>query len=87
MADAEETAIAVLVWLAGEPELMGRFLALTGLEASNLREAAKEPGFLAGVLGFLMNHEPTLLAFCAATDTRPETISRAFHALGGASEA
>ena len=39
MADAEETAIAVLVWLAGEPELMGRFLALTGLEASNLREA------------------------------------------------
>jgi hypothetical protein len=34
MADAEETAIAVLVWLAGEPELMGRFLALTGLEAS-----------------------------------------------------
>lgn len=87
MADAEDTAIAVLVWLAGEPELMGRFLALTGLEASNLREAAKEPGFLAGVLGFLMSHEPTLLDFCAASNTRPETISRAFQALGGASEA
>jgi hypothetical protein len=87
MADAEETAIAVLVWLASEPELMGRFLALTGLEASNLREAAKEPGFLAGVLGFLMSHEPTLLDFCASTGTKPETISRAFHALGGASEA
>ncbi|MCO6410160.1 DUF3572 family protein [Hoeflea alexandrii] len=87
MADAEETAIAVLVWLAGEPELMGRFLALTGLEASSLREAAKEPGFLAGVLGFLMSHEPTLLDFCASTGTKPETISWAFHALGGASEA
>ncbi|MGJ8570361.1 MAG: DUF3572 domain-containing protein [Hoeflea sp.] len=87
MADADDTAIAVLVWLAGEPELMGRFLALTGLEASNLREAAKEPGFLAGVLGFLMSHEPTLLDFCAATGTRPESISRAFRALGGASEA
>lgn len=87
MADAEDTAIAVLVWLAGEPELMGRFLALTGLEANNLRDAAKEPGFLAGVLGFLMSHEPTLMDFCTATDTRPETISRAFHALGGASEA
>lgn len=87
MADAEDTAIAVLVWLAGEPELMGRFLALTGLEASNLRVAAQEPGFLTGVLAFLMNHEPTLLAFCAATDTRPEAISRAFHALGGASGA
>ena len=87
MADAEDTAIAVLVWLAGEPELMGRFLALTGLEASNLREAAKEPGFLAGVLGFLMSHEPTLLTFCEATGTKPETISRSFHALGGVSEA
>jgi len=87
MADADETAIAVLVWLAGEPELMGRFLALTGIEASNLREAANEPGFLVGVLGFLMNHEPTLMDFCAATDTRPEAVSRAFRALGGASEA
>ncbi|AKI01019.1 Protein of unknown function (DUF3572) [Hoeflea sp. IMCC20628] len=87
MADAEDTAIAVLVWLAGEPELMGRFLALTGLEASNMRDAAKEPGFLAGVLGFLMNHEPTLMDFCAATDTKPETVARAFHALGGAGEA
>ncbi len=87
MADAEDTAIAVLVWLAGEPELMGRFLALTGLEASNMRDAAKEPGFLAGVLGFLMNHEPTLMDFCAATGTKPETVNRAFHALGGAGEA
>ena len=86
MADAEDTAIAVLVWLAGEPELMGRFLALTGLEASNLREAAREPGFLVGVLGFLMNHEPTLMEFCAASSTRPEEVSRAFHVLGGASE-
>ncbi|WP_299864213.1 DUF3572 domain-containing protein [uncultured Hoeflea sp.] len=84
MADAEDTAIAALAWLAGQPELMGRFLALTGLEASNLREAAREPGFLAGVLGFLMNHEPTLMDFCAATDTRPETVARAFRALGGA---
>lgn len=87
MADAEDTAIAVLVWLAGEPELMGRFLALTGLEASNLRDAAQEPGFLAGVLGFLMNHEPTLMDFCVATATKPETVTRAFQALGGASEA
>jgi len=83
MADAEDTAIAVLAWLAGEPELMGRFLALTGLEAGNLRAAAKEPGFLAGVLEFLMNHEPTLIDFCAASGTRPEEIARAFRALGG----
>ncbi|WP_420409071.1 DUF3572 domain-containing protein [Hoeflea sp.] len=83
MADAEDTAISVLAWLASEPELMGRFLALTGLEAANLREAAREPGFLAGVLAFLMNHEPTLMDFCAASGTSPETVRRAYHELVG----
>lgn len=87
MADAEDTAISVLVWLAGEPDLLARFLALSGIEASTMRDAAKEPGFLAGVLGFLMAHEPTLMDFCAATGTRPETVAQAFHALSGASEA
>lgn len=86
MADAEETAITALAWLAGQPELMGRFLALTGLEATNLREAAGEPGFLAGVLSFLMNHEPTLMEFCTATGTRPAAVSLAFRALGGAED-
>lgn len=83
MADAEDTAIAVLGWLAGEPELMGRFLALSGLEASNLRAAAREPGFFAGLLGFLMNHEPTLMQFCEATGTTPETVARAYRTLAG----
>lgn len=83
MAHAEETAIAVLGWLAGEPELMGRFLALSGLEASGLRAAARAPGFLAGLLGFLMNHEPTLMQFCAATGTAPETVAHAFRELSG----
>lgn len=83
MADAQETAISVLGWLAGEPELLGRFLALSGLEAHDLRSAAQDPGFFPGVLAFLMNHEPTLLAFCAATNTRPESIARAFRELGG----
>lgn len=86
MVDADETAIAVLGWLAGEPELMGRFLALSGLEATNLRAAAAEPGFFAGLLGFLMNHEPTLIRFCEATGTAPETVARAFRTLAGPGE-
>ena len=61
--DPQQTAIEVLGWLASEPELLSRFLALSGLEASNLRAAANEPGFLVGVLSFLMTHEPTLMRF------------------------
>lgn len=75
--NAEEMAIAVLGWLASEPELLGRFLALTGIQTDQLRHAAQDPGFLAGLLDFLMEHEPTLMAFCAATDNKPEDVAAA----------
>ncbi|WP_414692913.1 DUF3572 domain-containing protein [Pararhizobium sp.] len=80
---AEETAIAILAWLANEPELLGRFLALTGTDPASLRHAAADPGFLAGVVDFLMGHEPTLLSFCEATGTPPEQVVRAHAVLSG----
>ncbi|PJI39337.1 MAG: hypothetical protein CTR54_20315 [Rhizobium sp.] len=71
---AEETAIAVLGWLAGEPDMLGRFLALSGTQPDQLRQSIRDPAFMAGMLDFLMAHEPTLMAFCAATDTKPEAV-------------
>jgi hypothetical protein len=79
--NAEDIAISVLAWLAGKPDLMGRFLALSGLAAENLRTASAEPGFFAGVLGFVMNHEPTLMAFAADTGTDPQAVVAAYRAL------
>jgi hypothetical protein len=75
---AEETAVAILGWLANEPDMLGRFLALTGVDASQLRQAINDPGFLAGMIDFVMGHEPTLLSFCEATGTRPETVASAW---------
>ena len=75
--DAEATAAAILGWLAGEPDLLSRFLSLTGVSPSEVRGAVNDPGFLAGLVDFLMGHEPTLMAFCEATGTRPETVVRA----------
>lgn len=83
MEQAESIAIDVLGWIATDPELFNRFVGLSGLDASQIREAAKEQGFLAGVLGFIMNHEPTLLSYCEAQNERPEDVARAFQALGG----
>lgn len=80
---AEDVAISILGWLASEPELLGRFMALSGVDASSMRNAANDPGFLAGLVDFLMNHEPTLVAFCEATDTPPEAVVRAHHTLSG----
>jgi hypothetical protein len=82
-ADAEATATAILGWLAGEPELLSRFLALTGVAPSEVRDAIEDPGFLAGLVDFLMGHEPTLLAFSAATGVLPEAVVRAHEILSG----
>ena len=81
--EAETTAIAELGWLAGEPELLSRFLALTGVAPADLRGAVNDPGFLAGLVDFLMGHEPTLLAFCEASGVAPETVVRAQAVLSG----
>ena len=76
--DPHETAIAVLGWLANEPDMFSRFLALTGVEHAQVRNAINDPGFLAGMLDFLMSHEPTAMAFCEANGTTPETLAAAW---------
>ena len=47
---AERLAIQALTFIAQNGERLGRFLAITGISLSEIRAAAQEPGFLAGVL-------------------------------------
>ena len=84
-ADTEATAVAVLAWLANEPEMLSRFLSLSGVQPQQLRQAVNDPSFLAGMLEFLMQHEPTLMAFCSATETKPEDVVQAYHRYAGPS--
>ena len=76
-AEAESIAIAALGFIAGDPELLPRFLAITGIEAASIRQAAQEPGFSAGVLDFLLAHEPSLMRFAAETGTDPASVATA----------
>ena len=80
-ADAETVAVEALGFVASDPELLPRFLAITGIEATAIRRAASEPGFLAGVLGFIVAHEPTLLQFCEATGIAPSRVAGAIRLL------
>ncbi len=80
-ARAEEIAVQALGFLASDPELLPRFLALTGIEANQIRSAAREPGFLAGVLNFFLAHEPSLLKLAEAIDTDPAAIKAAANIL------
>lgn len=79
--DAEDLAIHALGFIAADAELLPRFLALTGIEASQIRQAAREPGFLAGVLQFIAAHEPTLLRFAESADVPPGSVAEALRAL------
>ena len=79
--EAETIAVKALGFVASDPELLPRFLAITGIEAHSIRKAAGEPGFLAGVLQFIPAHEPTLMRFAEETGTPPAAVGKALRAL------
>ena len=80
---ATELAIAALSFIASEPEQLGRFLSLTGIGPESIRAAAREPGFLLGVLDHLAGDEALLLAFANQNEIDPETVRRARDVLAG----
>lgn len=79
--EAEGIAISGLRFLAGNGEALGRFLALAGIGPQDLRTAANEPGFLAGVLEFYLEDESLLLSFASNENLRPTMIAMARHTL------
>jgi hypothetical protein len=80
---AESLAVQALNYLATEPERLGRFLALSGIEPGAIRAAAREPGFLAGVLEHVAQDEALLVAFAAHAGIEPGAVDKARRALGG----
>jgi hypothetical protein len=84
-AAAEDLAIAALGFIAGEPERLGRFLAMTGIGPDSIRAAAREPQFLLGVLDRLAADEPLLLAFAAENPVDPGEVIKARDTIAGRS--
>jgi len=82
-AAAEELAVAALGFIAAEPERLGRFLAVTGIDPQSIREAAREPHFLAGVLDHVAADERLLLAFAAESEIDPSDVIPARDTLMG----
>ncbi len=82
---AEMLAIQALSFIAEEPERLAAFLAVTGLASEAIREAAREPGFLAGVLDHMLGDESLLVAFADSAGIDPAGIAQARLALGSAS--
>lgn len=78
---AEALAIAALGFLASEGSRIAAFLEATGLAPKDLREAARSPGFLAGVLEFLAADESLLLVFSSEKGIDPSLVLGAKQAL------
>ena len=68
---AEMLAIQVLAFIAEEPGRLNLFLVSTGIEAAEIRTAAREPGFLAGVLARMLADEKSHDRVCRERRHRP----------------
>ena len=80
---AEGLAIQALTYIAQDGERLGRFLAITGIGPAEIRSAAGQPGFLAGVLEYLAADDRLAAAFATEAGLDPADIARAHVALGG----
>jgi len=80
---AETLAVQALGFIAEEPQSLSRFLDTSGIPADGIRTAAGEPGFLAGVLEYMLADENLLRAFADRAGIDPAAVARASHALGG----
>ncbi len=80
---AVELATDGLIWLAGRPEDMARFLAATGAGPADLRRRAGDPEFLGFVLDFLLGDEDLVREFAGAAGLGPEDALRARMVLPG----
>ena len=81
---AEVLAIQALGFIAQDEERLGRFLALTGMGPMEIRAAARERPFLAGVLDYVCGDEELLVAFATHSGIDPGSIAVARRALAEA---
>jgi Protein of unknown function (DUF3572) len=79
---AEMLAVQALDFMAGDADRLGGFLASTGLAPESIRDAAREPDFLAGVLEHMLADENLLIAFADSAGIDPAEVARARRMLG-----
>jgi hypothetical protein len=80
---AEGLAIQALTFIAADGERLGRFLAVTGIGPAEIRAAAREPGFLVGVLDYMASDDRLIATFANETSLDPADIDRGRTALAG----
>lgn len=83
---AETIGLQALSFLAKDEDLLGQFLANSGLSPAELKMRLKDPQLLGGVLDAILADDHVLLAFCNFSSLSPETIIKARKELPGGYE-
>ncbi|MGH6880321.1 MAG: DUF3572 domain-containing protein, partial [Hypericibacter sp.] len=81
--DPETLALMALAYIAGDSNLLERFLSLSGLDLEGLKARAQYPNLLGAILDFLLAHEPDLMAFATDSQVLPASIAAARRKLPG----
>jgi hypothetical protein len=81
--EAEIIALNALSFLASDAVRLDRFLRLSGVSATDIRAAAADREFLAGILNHLLQDESLLLTFAADADLDPRLPALAAKILNG----
>lgn len=75
--DPQAMAVAVLTFLAADPERLGRFFSLTGLDPATLRATSTTPSFARAMLAYLGADETLLVAFAHEAGFDPADVGLA----------
>lgn len=75
--DPEAIAVDALRFIASHEDLTNRFVDVTGVDISHVREAAGQHGFLVGVLDFFLANEADVVDVASQLAMRPEGIGQA----------
>lgn len=80
--EAETIAIQTLGFLAEEPNRIGRFLSLTGMEPGTLMEGAETAAVQVALLDHLLGDESLLMVFSGHAGLNPDAVAEARALLG-----
>ncbi len=75
--DPQALALQALAWVLADERRADRLLALTGLDADDLRARLDDPAALAAVLGFLESYPPDLIDAAEALAVDPAALVNA----------
>ena len=84
--EAETLALVVLEFILSDEILRDRFLAVSGVNPSQIRTSITEKNFLIGVLDFLLGNEADVISFCEQREAALENPKIARQILAGYSD-